>query len=190
MAEQSSRDVVDQTLSGGEPSPSDVPASTNDKPSAGGDVGKTEHIAMNTTSNDETPNGHGTTNTFDSQGEGTSSDKDTGSRTTVRVDPGCAHRHWLILRGNRALDLLRPGCLSSTDWPRLQMAEATTQRHKAVQNRMRVERIAGITRAMALLKSQARSSQSPLRSRNSQCPRFQVLLHPRRRRRKVLSPCR
>ncbi|CAG8921406.1 unnamed protein product [Penicillium salamii] len=82
MAEQSSRDVVDQTLSGGEPSPSDVPASTNDKPSAGGDEGKTEHIAMNTTSNDETPNGHGTTNTFDSQGEGAGSDKDTGSRTT------------------------------------------------------------------------------------------------------------
>lgn len=38
MAEQSSRDVVDQTLSGGEPSSSDVPASTNDKTSAGGDV--------------------------------------------------------------------------------------------------------------------------------------------------------
>ena len=30
MAEQINRDVVDQTLSGGEPSPSDVPASTND----------------------------------------------------------------------------------------------------------------------------------------------------------------
>ncbi|OJJ47965.1 hypothetical protein ASPZODRAFT_141517 [Penicilliopsis zonata CBS 506.65] len=40
MAEQSSHDVVNQTLSGGDPSPSDVPASTKDKPSAGGDVGK------------------------------------------------------------------------------------------------------------------------------------------------------
>lgn len=46
MAEQSGRDVVDQTLSGGEPSPSGVPASNNDKPSAGGDVGETQHIAL------------------------------------------------------------------------------------------------------------------------------------------------
>ncbi|KAJ5195272.1 uncharacterized protein N7498_008710 [Penicillium cinerascens] len=45
MAEQSSRDVVDQTLSGGEPSPSDVPASTNDKQTAEGDAGETRHIA-------------------------------------------------------------------------------------------------------------------------------------------------
>ncbi|KAJ5088317.1 hypothetical protein N7456_011933 [Penicillium angulare] len=47
MAEQSSRDVVDQTLSGGEPSPSDVPASTTDNTFAGGDVGETKHIATN-----------------------------------------------------------------------------------------------------------------------------------------------
>lgn len=43
MAEQTSHDVVNQTLSGGEPSPlpspSDVPASKPDKESAGGDVG-------------------------------------------------------------------------------------------------------------------------------------------------------
>lgn len=45
MAEQSGRDVVDQTLSGGEPSPSGVPASNNDKSSAGGDVRETQHIA-------------------------------------------------------------------------------------------------------------------------------------------------
>ncbi|KAJ5286737.1 hypothetical protein N7478_002423 [Penicillium angulare] len=45
MAEQSSRDVVDQTLSGGEPSPSDVPASTTDNTFAGEDVGETKHIA-------------------------------------------------------------------------------------------------------------------------------------------------
>ncbi|KAF5866688.1 hypothetical protein ETB97_010783 [Aspergillus alliaceus] len=45
MAEQSSHDVVNQTLSGGEPSPSDVPASTNDKKSAGGDVGEIKHTA-------------------------------------------------------------------------------------------------------------------------------------------------
>jgi hypothetical protein len=39
MAEQISHDVVNQTRSGGEPSPSDVPASKPDKESAGGDVG-------------------------------------------------------------------------------------------------------------------------------------------------------
>ncbi|KAK9855435.1 ATPase [Penicillium brevicompactum] len=82
MAEQSSRDVVDH-LSGGEPSPSDVPASTTDNSSAGGDAGKTEHIAMKTTSKDETPNGHETAKTFDSPEEGAGSDKDTGSRTTT-----------------------------------------------------------------------------------------------------------
>lgn len=41
MAEQSSHDVVNQTLSGGEPLPSDVPASANVKNTAGGDVGET-----------------------------------------------------------------------------------------------------------------------------------------------------
>lgn len=48
MAEQSSHDVVKQTLSGGEPSPSDVPASTNDKHTAGGDVGEFNHTASTT----------------------------------------------------------------------------------------------------------------------------------------------
>lgn len=94
MAEQSSRDVVDQTQSGGEPSPSDVPASTNDKPFAGGDAGKTEHIAMNTSSsstlNDQ--HYHETENTFDSRAEGAASDKDTGNLTTVSFDQTCAQR--------------------------------------------------------------------------------------------------
>lgn len=40
MAELSSHDVVNQTRSGGEPSPSDVPASNNDKNTAEGDVGR------------------------------------------------------------------------------------------------------------------------------------------------------
>ncbi|KKK22408.1 hypothetical protein ARAM_001433 [Aspergillus rambellii] len=40
MAEQTSHDVVNQTLSGGDPSPSDVPASTTDNQTAGGDVGE------------------------------------------------------------------------------------------------------------------------------------------------------
>lgn len=48
MAEQNSHDVVNQTLSGGEPSPSDVPASTNDKKPAGGDVGEITHTATTT----------------------------------------------------------------------------------------------------------------------------------------------
>ncbi|KAL4806423.1 hypothetical protein BDV18DRAFT_139461 [Aspergillus unguis] len=40
MAEQNGHDVVNLTLSGGDPSPSDVPASTTDKKSAGGDEGE------------------------------------------------------------------------------------------------------------------------------------------------------
>lgn len=39
MADQSGRDVVNQTLSGGEPSPSDVPESKSAKTSAAGDEG-------------------------------------------------------------------------------------------------------------------------------------------------------
>ena len=149
MAEQSSRDVVDH-LSGGEPSPSDVPASTTDNSSAGGDAGKTEHIAMKITSKDETPNGHETAKTFDSPEEGAGSDKDTGSRTTtVRIDLGCAHTPLLIWREHRVLDLLRPECLSSTDWHLHRTAE-TTQPHKAVRNQMRAERTAGTIREMAL----------------------------------------
>jgi large subunit ribosomal protein L30 len=99
MAEQSSRDVVDQTLSGGEPSPSDVPASTNDNLSAGGDAGKTEHIAVNTvtsnyaTMNDQ--NNHETTNTFDSR-EGAGSGKDIGGPISVRFKPECAFKRSLI----------------------------------------------------------------------------------------------
>ncbi|KAH2174546.1 hypothetical protein KXW37_009991 [Aspergillus fumigatus] len=54
MAEQSSHDVVNQTLSGGEPSPSDVPASTKDKISAGGDVGETQHTTAITQTTTET----------------------------------------------------------------------------------------------------------------------------------------
>lgn len=87
MAEQSNRDVVDQTLSGGEPSPSDVPASTNDNLSAGGDAGKTEHIAMTTAtsnnSNLKDQQNHDKTNPPDSQGGKAAGDKDTGSSTTV-----------------------------------------------------------------------------------------------------------
>lgn len=49
MAEKTSHDVVDQTLSGGDPSPSDVPASTTtDKISAGGDVGENTHSISST----------------------------------------------------------------------------------------------------------------------------------------------
>lgn len=59
MAEQNSHDVVNQTLSGGEPSPSDVPASTNDKKSAGGDVGEINNTAT-TTQYESTTNAHQT----------------------------------------------------------------------------------------------------------------------------------
>jgi large subunit ribosomal protein L30 len=101
MAEQSSRDVVDQTLSGGEPSPSDVLASTNDKLSAGGDAGKTEHIAMNTaTSNNSTLNdqhNHETKNTLDQRGERAGGDKDIGGPISVRSDLACAPQKFPLI---------------------------------------------------------------------------------------------
>ncbi|KAJ5745697.1 hypothetical protein N7520_010879 [Penicillium odoratum] len=85
MAEQSSRDVVDQTLSGGEPSPSDVPASTTDKTSAEGDAGETKHIA-NTSQTQVTSEQHSndvTRDTRESQDKRTGGDKDTGSSSMV-----------------------------------------------------------------------------------------------------------
>lgn len=82
MAEQSSSDVVDQTLSGGEPSPSDVPASTNDKRSAEGDAGETKHIANTTKSQNEFDN---RTETQDTLGPSTDKlgDKDAGTPSMV-----------------------------------------------------------------------------------------------------------
>lgn len=47
MAEQTNHDVVNQTRSGGEPSSSDVPASTNDKYSAEGGEGRITKIEIN-----------------------------------------------------------------------------------------------------------------------------------------------
>lgn len=52
MAEQSSHDVVNQTRSGGEPSPSDVPASNNDKNTAGGDEGRITDNELRAQGND------------------------------------------------------------------------------------------------------------------------------------------
>lgn len=46
MAEQSSHDVVNQTRSGGEASPSDVPASKPDNKPAGGDAGENKDNAQ------------------------------------------------------------------------------------------------------------------------------------------------
>lgn len=81
MAEQNSRDVVDQTLSGGDPSPSDVPASITDKSTTEGDAGEDQHIATRSNMrpstdllyNDETRQ------TPSQQTENTGGDKDTGS---------------------------------------------------------------------------------------------------------------
>lgn len=84
MAEQSSRDVVDQTLSGGEPLPSDVPASTYDKQTAGGDVGETKHIATTSISQIPTdqPNNE-TRDTLDPQADGSGGGKDAGAPSLV-----------------------------------------------------------------------------------------------------------
>ena len=89
MAEQSSHDVVNRTLSGGEPSPSDVPASTNDKKPAGGDVGEIQHTATTTTTQDETQanaqQSHGDANFRGSLLGQTEMGKDTGASTTVSL---------------------------------------------------------------------------------------------------------
>ncbi|CAI7646774.1 unnamed protein product [Penicillium pancosmium] len=85
MAEQNSRDVVDQTLSGGEPSPSDVPASTTDKPTPQGDVGEIQHIATSSTTQSSTDPHYNdeTRQTPVSHAESTGTDKETGSPSMV-----------------------------------------------------------------------------------------------------------
>jgi len=83
MAEQSSRDVVDQTLSGGEPLPSDVPASTNDKQPAEGDAGETKHVATTSTSQIPSDRHNETRDTPGPPAEKLG-DKDAGSSSTVR----------------------------------------------------------------------------------------------------------
>lgn len=85
MAEQSGCDVVDQTLSGGEPTPSDVPVSTTDTTSAGGDAGETKRIATNSETHalSEQHSDNMTKDNTESQGERTGSDKEAG--TMVRA---------------------------------------------------------------------------------------------------------
>lgn len=86
MAEQSSHDVVEKTLSGGDTSSSDVPASNNAKLSAGGDVGEIKNTAKTTQTqthaNDRPADGKTNTST---SFEAKSSDigKDTGSLMNV-----------------------------------------------------------------------------------------------------------
>lgn len=86
MAEQSSHDVVNQTLSGGEPSPSDVPASTNDKTPAGGDVGEIKDTAATTQNETKTnaPQSH-----EDSLGEQKDTGKNIGDSRTVSWVASC-----------------------------------------------------------------------------------------------------
>lgn len=87
MAEQSSHDVVNQTLSGGEPSPSDVPASTNDKKPAGGDVGEIKHTATHTQLETITNAEQGTLDTSLSEtyNENNAAGRDTEQSTTVSL---------------------------------------------------------------------------------------------------------
>lgn len=87
MAEQSSHDVVNQTLSGGEHSPSDVPASTNDKTTAGGDVGEIKDTAT-ATQTESKPNdqqGESKTQPTDIQGQKHETGKDATQPSTVSV---------------------------------------------------------------------------------------------------------
>ncbi|BAE57159.1 unnamed protein product [Aspergillus oryzae RIB40] len=103
MAEQSSHDVVNQTLSGGEPSPSDVPASTNDKKPAGGDVGEIKHTATHTQLETITNAEQGTLDTSLSEtyNENNAAGRDTEQSTTdnSRQGPGPVATRALELNG-------------------------------------------------------------------------------------------
>lgn len=96
MAEQTSRDVVDQTLSGGEPSLSDVPASTNDKQHAGGDVGEARHIATTSTAQQTTDQPANETSDPGSQAEKTGGDN-AGASSMVGSVFGKQMAGWLNL---------------------------------------------------------------------------------------------
>ncbi|KAJ5908897.1 hypothetical protein N7495_001579 [Penicillium taxi] len=102
MAEQSSRDVVDQTLSGGEasPSPSDAPATPNHKTPTEGDVEKTKHIATISATKlpDQQPNNR-TNNTRVAQTEWAGGDKDVGGSSSGHIKQGAG------LVATRALEL-------------------------------------------------------------------------------------
>src|SRR5699024_7345912 len=90
MAEQSGHDVVNQTLSGGDPSPSGVPASTNDKISAGGDAGENEYT-ISSAQTDTNPNAQQSDwkpDTADSPIEPNEAAKDTEHPSAV----SCAHQ--------------------------------------------------------------------------------------------------
>lgn len=95
MAEQTSRDVVDQTLSGGEPSLSDVPASTHDKQHAGGDVGEAKHIATTSTAQQTTDHPAHETSDPGPQAENTGGDKDAGASSMVGCVGGKQKIGWL-----------------------------------------------------------------------------------------------
>ncbi|KAE8354623.1 hypothetical protein BDV28DRAFT_130503 [Aspergillus coremiiformis] len=103
MAEQSSHDVVNQTLSGGESSPSDVPASTNDKKSAGGDVGEIKHTATTTQSETNTNAEQGTQETKPSETSNeknaTGKDLEQSTADTSRQGPGPVATRALELNG-------------------------------------------------------------------------------------------
>lgn len=87
MAEQNGHDVVNRTLSGGEPSPSDVPASTNDKKPAGGDVGEIKDIATTTQPDTKTnvQENNGERTVGDSLPDQKDMEKDSGTSTTTTV---------------------------------------------------------------------------------------------------------
>lgn len=80
--------MVDQTVSGGEPSPSGVPASTNDNHPAGGAVGDTEYIATNPETQPSFAKQpiNVTRETLDLEAERSRSDKDASASLTVGLD--------------------------------------------------------------------------------------------------------
>lgn len=104
MAEQSSHDVVEKTLSGGDTSSSDVPASNNAKLSAGGDVGEIKDTAKTTqtqTHANDRPADDKTNASTSFEAKSSDIGKDTGGlmNDTSRHGPGPVESRALELNG-------------------------------------------------------------------------------------------
>lgn len=92
MAEQNSHHVVNQTLSGGDPSPSDVPASANDKIYAGGELGEAKDT-ISTTQTDpglNAPRSDRKTDPSDSPLERNDVAQETARSSVVSFAEGCS----------------------------------------------------------------------------------------------------
>lgn len=85
MAEQTGHDVVNLTLSGGDPSPSDVPASTTDKKPAGGDEGEINTTATTSSNTKSSVESEDQKMRTDLPSESSDRENDSGQTSKVSV---------------------------------------------------------------------------------------------------------